>query len=58
MEAIGAGLAAIGGGISVIAGALGFTAIALIASCTFLIYNDKISIEDIKGLFKKDRRYR
>lgn len=57
MEAIGAGLEAIGHALSSAAGWAGFVCVVGIAAATFLIYTKTISFEDIKNLFKKDRKY-
>lgn len=57
MEAIGAGLEAIGQAVSSIAGWGGMVCIIGIAAVTFLVYTKTISFDDVKNLFKKDRRY-
>lgn len=57
MEAIGAGLEAIGHALSSAAGWIGFVCVVGIAATTFLVYTKTISFDDIKNLFKKDRRY-
>lgn len=51
MEALGQGLASLGD-------AIGFVCIAGIAASTFLIYTGKATLEQLKDLFNKDRRYR
>lgn len=57
MEAVGAGLEAIGQAVSSIAGWGGMVCIIGIATVTFLVYTKTISFDDVKNLFKKDRRY-
>lgn len=57
MEAIGAGLEAIGHALSSAAGWAGFVCVVGIAATTFLVYTKTISFDDVKNLFKKDRRY-
>lgn len=58
MEVLGQGLAALGDAIGFIGGWIGFVCIAGIAASTFLIYTGKITFEQLKELFNKDRRYR
>lgn len=58
MEALGQGLEALGDAIGFIGGWIGFVCIAGIAASTFLIYTGKITFEQLKELFNKDRRYR
>lgn len=58
MEAIGLGLEALGHAVSAIASWGGFVCIAGIAATTFLVYTDKISFDNVKDFFKKDKRYR
>lgn len=58
MEALGQGLEALGDAIGFIGGWIGFVCIAGIAASTFLIYTGKATLEQLKDLFNKDRRYR
>lgn len=58
MEAVGVGLEAIEHALSSVAGWTGFVCIVGIAATTFLIYTNKVSFDDIKELFKKDKRGR
>ena len=58
MEALGQGLSALGDAIGFIGGWIGFVCIAGIAASTFLIYTSKATLEQLKDLFNKDRRYR
>lgn len=58
MEAVGAGLEAIGHALSSAVGWTGFVCVIGIAATTFLVYTNKVSFDDIKELFKKDKRGR
>lgn len=58
MEALGQGLTALGDAIGFIGGWIGFVCIAGIAASTFLVYTGKATLEQLKDLFNKDRRYR
>lgn len=53
MEVLGQGLMAIGEAIGGIAGAFGFVGVAGIAAGTFLVYMDKMTIEQLKDLLKQ-----
>lgn len=57
MEALGQGLSALGDAIGFIGGWIGFVCIAGIAASTFLVYTGKATLEQLKDLFNKDRRY-
>lgn len=57
MEAIGVGLKALGDALSNAVGWAGFVCIIGIAATTFLVYTKTISLDDVKNLFKKNRRY-
>lgn len=58
MEAIGTGLEAIGDAISSVAGWTGMFGIVGVVAITFLMYTKTISLDDIKSIFTKDKRYR
>lgn len=60
MEVLGEGLKAIGGAVNNIAISCSMVCIVGIATIGILIYVDKITIDDVKDLFKRDRsnRYR
>lgn len=58
MEALGQGLASIGNALGTIGGWIGFVCVVGIIANTFLIYTGKITLEQLKDLFNKDRRYR
>lgn len=64
MEALGQGLASIGNALGIIGGWIGFVCVIGIAASTFLIYTEKITLEQLKDfeqlkdLFNKERRYR
>lgn len=60
MEALGQGLASIGNALGSIGGWIGFVCVVGIAAGTFLVYTGKVTLEELKDLFKKDkdRRYR
>lgn len=58
MEALGQGLTSLGEAIGFIGGWIGFVCIAGIAASTFLIYTDKITFEQLKELFNKNRWHR
>lgn len=57
MEALGIGLEAIGSAIGAIAGWSAAVCIVGIIAVSVLIYNESITLDDLKQLFKKDRRY-
>lgn len=56
MEALGQGLASIGNALGIIGGWLGFVCVVGIASSTFLVYTGKVTLEQLKDLFNKNRR--
>lgn len=58
MEALGQGLSALGDAIGFIGGWIGFVCISGIVASTFLVYTGKATLEQLKDLFNKDRRYR
>lgn len=58
MEALGQGLASIGNALGAIGGWIGFICVVGIAASTFLVYTGKVTLEQLKDLFNKDRRYR
>lgn len=58
MEALGQGLASIGKALGAIGGWIGFVCVVGIAASTFLVYTGKVTLEQLKDLFNKDRRYR
>lgn len=58
MEALGQGLASIGNALGTIGGWISFVCVVGITASTFLVYTDKITLEQLKNLFNKDRRYR
>lgn len=58
MEALGQGLASIGNALGIIEGWIGFVCVIGIAASAFLIYTEKITLEQLKDLFNKERRYR
>jgi hypothetical protein len=53
MEILGQGLMALGSAIGSIATAFGFIGVAGIAAGTFLIYTDKMTVEQLKDLLKQ-----
>lgn len=55
MEALGIGLQALGSAIGSIAAGISTICVVGIISATVLIYSNKITIADLKELFKKDR---
>ena len=55
MEALGERLKAIGAAIGSIAGWTATFGIVSALAASFLIYTDKITFDDVKSLFKKDR---
>lgn len=57
MEVIGIGLEAIGSAIGGIASAVSGVCIVAIAIAGGLIYTDKMTIEDLKELINRKRRY-
>lgn len=60
MEALGQGLVSIGDALGTIGGWIGFVCTVGIIASTFLIYTEKITLEQLKDLFNfnKDRKYR
>lgn len=52
MEVLGQGLAAIGNAVGAFATAFGFIGVAGIAAGTFLVYMDKITVEQLKDILK------
>lgn len=52
MEVLGQGLAAIGDAIGAFATAFGFIGVAGIAAGTFLVYMDKMTVEQLKDILK------
>ena len=57
LEAIGMGIVALGEAIGSIAAWGGLSIISAVAVSAFLIYTDKISLDDIKSFFNKRGRY-
>ena len=57
MEILGAGLQALGSAIAAVAGWGGFVVVVGIAAGAFLVYTDKVTLEELKQFFKKDRRF-
>ena len=57
MEAIGMGIVALGKAIGSIAAWGGLSIISAVMVSAFLIYTDKISLDDIKSFFNKRGRY-
>ena len=57
MEAIGIGLETIGKAIGDVADACASICGIGIIACTFLMFMDKLSIDDIKEFFNKRRKY-
>ncbi len=57
MEIIGVGLEAIGDAIGRVAGAASSTCIVGIVVIGALIYLDKLTIDDVRELFNRKRRY-
>lgn len=53
MEVLGQGLAAIGNAVGAFATAFGFIGVAGIAAGTFLVYTDKMTVEQLKDLLKQ-----
>ena len=53
MEVLGQGLMALGSAIGSIATAFGFIGVAGIAAGTFLVYTDKMTVEQLKDLLKQ-----
>lgn len=53
MEILGQGLAAIGNAVGAFATAFGFIGVAGIAAGTFLVYTDKMTVEQLKDLLKQ-----
>ena len=53
MEVLGQGLAAIGNAVGAFATAFGFIGVAGIAAGTFLVYTDKMTVEQLKDLMKQ-----
>lgn len=51
-------MSALGDAIGFIGGWIGFVCIAGITASTFLVYTGKATLEQLKDLFNKDRRYR
>ena len=59
MEIIGAGLSALGGALTALCISGCITAVGTIAAITFLIHEDKITLEQFKDFItKKDRWHR
>jgi hypothetical protein len=52
MEVLGQGLMAVGEAIGGVAGAFSFIGVAGIAAGTFLVYMDKMTIEQLKDILK------
>lgn len=55
MEALGIGLQALGSAIGVVAAGMSTVCVVGIISAAVLIYFEKITIADLKELFKKDK---
>ena len=53
MEMVGQGLAAVGNAVGAFATAFGFIGVAGIAAGTFLVYTDKMTVEQLKDLLKQ-----
>jgi Cu/Ag efflux pump CusA len=53
MEILGQGLMALGSAIGSVATAFGFIGVAGIAAGTFLVYMDKMTVEQLKDLLKQ-----
>ena len=53
MEVLGQGLMAIGHAIGAFATAFGFIGVAGIAAATFLVYMDKMTVEQVKDILKQ-----
>jgi hypothetical protein len=53
MEILGQGIMALGSAIGSIATAFGFIGVAGIAAGTFLVYTDKMTVEQLKDLLKQ-----
>lgn len=53
MEVLGQGLAAIGDAVGAFATAFGFIGVAGIVAGTFLVYTDKMTVEQLKDLLKQ-----
>lgn len=53
MEVLGQGIAAIGNAVGAFATAFGFIGVAGIAAGTFLVYTDKMTVEQLKDLLKQ-----
>ena len=53
MEILGQGLAAIGNAVGAFATAFGFIGVAGIVAGTFLVYTDKMTVEQLKDLLKQ-----
>jgi hypothetical protein len=53
MEILGQGIIALGSAIGSIATAFGFIGMAGIAAGTFLVYTDKMTVEQLKDLLKQ-----
>lgn len=58
MEALGQGLVSIGNALGAIGGWIGFVCIVGIVASTFLVYTDKVTLEQLKDLFNKDNKNR
>lgn len=56
MEVIASAVTALGNAIAAIAGWTGATAIVFIGCITFLIYTERLNIEQIKNFLSKNRR--
>lgn len=53
MEILGQGIMSLGSAIGSIATAFGFIGVAGIAAGTFLVYTDKMTVEQLKDLLKQ-----
>lgn len=53
MEVLGQGLAVIGNAVGAFATAFGFIGVAGIAAGTFLVYMDKMTVEQVKDILKQ-----
>ena len=55
MEALGIGLQALGSAIGTVAASMSTVCVVGIIAAAFLIYSNKMTIADLKELFKKDK---
>ena len=57
MEALGIGLEILGQAISAVAGWSAVTCIVFIITISILIYDKKLTLNELKSLFEKHKRY-